>query len=124
MIWLSPMAGPEECSVYFDIRDIGMRRTGRNTEGLVSGIIGDGCSEFWGEVILGETPQVNILPFWEAGEPPGSFAEAIDLPALKAQLADAVAKIFSGIGQLTAGEQWSFGVANSTRSPVKISAAT
>ena len=124
MIWLSPMAGTEECSVYFDIRDIGVRRTGSTTEGVVSGIIGDGSCELWGEVTLGEKSQVNILPFWDEGEPPGSLDEAIDLASLKTQLAEAVARVFSGIGQLTAGERFSGGGFWSTPGPVRIQAVT
>lgn len=109
MIWLSPMAGTRECSVYFDIRGIDLRRTGSATVGVVRGIVGDGCCEAWGEIVLGEALQVNILPFWDEDERQGDFDEAVDLPLLKQQLAEAVTKVFSGIGQLTAGERLVFG---------------
>jgi len=105
MIWLAPMAGTRECSVYFDIRDIDVHRTGNGTEGVVRGILGDGRNEFWGEVTLGESRQVEILPFWDEGEQSTPFDEAVDLMILKTQLADSVAKVFSAIGQLTTGER-------------------
>jgi|GEM_PF-2029290 len=106
MIWLSPMAGTHECSLYFDIRDIDIRRTGNGTEGMISGIVGDGCREFWGEVSLGEALQVNILPFWDGEEQPARFDEAVDLHLLKQQLAESVAKVFSEIGRLSAAQRW------------------
>jgi hypothetical protein len=109
MIWLAPMAGTSECSIYFDIRDIDVRQTGNGTEGMVRGIVGDGRSEFWGEISLGESRQVNILPFWEDEGKPASFDDAVDLFLLKTQLAESVAKVFSAIGRLTAGERLSYG---------------
>ena len=105
MIWLAPMAGTQECSVYFDIRDIDVRRTGSATQGVVRGIVGDGCCECWGEVTLGESLRVDLLPYWDEEEKSGGFDEAVDLSLLKQQLAEAVAKVFSGIGRLTAGER-------------------
>lgn len=99
MIWLAPIVGTLEGSVYFDIRDIDVRRTGSGTEGVVGGIVGDGCCEFWGEVSLGGSQQVNILPFCDEEECLLRFEESVDLYALKKQLAESVSKVFSRIGQ-------------------------
>ncbi len=102
MIWLSATVGTQERSVYFDIRDIDVRRTGSFTEGIVRGVLGDGQREFWGEVSLGEAVQVSILPFWEEDEKPTCFDEGIDPQLLQEQLAESVVKVFHGIVQLTA----------------------
>ena len=53
MIWLSPTSGTEECSIYFDIRDIDLQWRENVTSGVVRGLLGDGSRELWGEVFLG-----------------------------------------------------------------------
>jgi hypothetical protein len=100
MIWLSANAGTEERSVYFDIRDIDLQCTGSAVSGLVRGIVGDGQCEYWGEVCLGEDPQVKILPFWEEEQEAAEIENQLDLQMLKVRLAGTVAGIFHGIGQL------------------------
>ncbi len=101
MIWLSTLAGTQERSIYFDIRDIDLRRTGNATEGVIRGLLGDGHRELWGEVFLGTVPRVQILSEWSAdGEVEGFDAE-IDESLLKQQLLAAVQSVFSRIGTLT-----------------------
>ncbi len=64
MIWLSPMTGTEEGSVYFEIRDIALQHLGNKRNGLIRGLLGDGQREIFGEVQLGNNPQVRIIPVW------------------------------------------------------------
>lgn len=98
MIWLSPMAGTEEGSVYFDIRDIALQQTDHGTDGLIRGLLGDGQREIWGEVQLGEKPQARILPLWTDEGQVESLSAAIDEELLKEQLLEAVQKLFATIG--------------------------
>jgi hypothetical protein len=101
MIWLSTLAGTQERSIYFDIRDIDLQRTGTATEGVIRGLLGDGHRELWGEVFLGAAPQVQILSEWSAdGEVEGFDAE-IDESLLKQQLLVSVQRVFSRIGDLS-----------------------
>jgi hypothetical protein len=100
MIWLLTTAGTQECSIYFEIRDIEVRHTGSGSEGVVRGLLGDGLRELWGEVFLGETPGVQILSEWnDAGEVEG-FDETVDEALLKQQLLASVQKVFSRIGNM------------------------
>ena len=101
MIWLSTMAGTQECSIYFDIRDIDLRHTGNATEGVIRGLLGDGRRELWGEVFLGAVSRVQILSEWsDAGEVEG-FDEAIDESLLQQQLLAAVQAVFNRIASLS-----------------------
>lgn len=100
MIWLASMAGVEEGSVYFEIRDIALRRTGNGCTGVVAGLLGDGQRELWGEVHLSSSPQVQILPQWTDDGRVESFSLAVDEGLLKEQLLDAVQTLFAGIGTL------------------------
>lgn len=90
MIWLSPMAGTAEGSIYFDIRDITVKRTGNGTVGTVCGLLGDGQRELWGEVSLGSSPQVHILPLWTDEGQIESFPASVDESLLKEQLLEVV----------------------------------
>lgn len=98
MIWLSPMAGTEEGSVYFEIRDIALQQTGTERNGLIRGLLGDGQLEICGEVQLGKNPQVRIIPVWtETGEVE-TLSAAIDEELLKEQLLEAVQRLFATVG--------------------------
>ena len=95
MIRLSPMAGAEEVSVYFEIRDIALQPTGKGTEGMIRGLLGDGQREIWAEVRLGENPRADILPLWtEDGQ---VETLAVDEQQLKQQLLVAVQEVFSTV---------------------------
>lgn len=103
MIWLSPMAGTAEGSVYFEIRDISLQQTGNQSEGLIQGLLGDGQREVWAEVHLGKQPQAKILPLWTDEGQVESLGAEIDEELLEVQLLDAVQKLFSVIGTWTSG---------------------
>lgn len=105
MIWLSPMAGTEEGSVYFDIRDIALQQTDNGTDGLIRGLLGDGQREIWGEVQLGKNAQVRILPWWTDDGQVESFSAAIDEELLKQQLLEAVQKLFAMVGLWSASSR-------------------
>ena len=95
MIWLTPMAGTEEGSVYFQIRDISLRQNGTESCGIIGGLLGDGCHEVWGEVEFGMKPQVRILPLLtDAGEVE-TLSAAVDEELLKAQLLESVQEVFA-----------------------------
>ena len=66
MIWLSPTNGTNDCSIYFEIRDIDLQCHGNVTSGVVRGLLGDGYCELWGEVFLGSVEYAQILPVWTA----------------------------------------------------------
>jgi len=97
MIWLSPMAGTEEGSVYFEIRDIAWQQTATGTDGLICGLLGDGQREIWGEVQLGTNSQARIVPLWTDEGQVESLSAAVDEDLLKAQLLEAVEKLFATI---------------------------
>ena len=102
MIWLSTMAGTQLCSIYFEIRDIEIRRTGTATEGVVRGLLGDGRCELWSEVFLGDAPRAQILPQWtDAGQVEG-LDVAIDESELQQQLLTAVQSVFAQFRTLPA----------------------
>ena len=86
MIWLSPKFGAGQRSVYFDVRDVAVRRSGNCFEGSIQGLLGDGLQELWGEVTLGNEPQVNILPLWSEEHGVEGFDEVLDEADLKQQL--------------------------------------
>lgn len=96
MIWLSPMAGTEEGSIYFDIRDIVLQRTTSGHKGLIRGLLGDGALELWGEIYLGHSSKVQILPQWTDDGQVESFSAAIDESLLKIQLLAEVEKVVAG----------------------------
>ena len=97
MIWLAPMSGTAEGSIYFDIRDIALQRIGNGTQGVVSGLLGDGQLELWGEVHFGSSPQVQILPLWSDDGQVENFAVSVDEGLLKEQLLEAVRKVFTRV---------------------------
>lgn len=101
MIWLAPMSGTEEGSIYFDIRDIALQQIGNGTHGVVSGLLGDGQLELWGEVHLGRSSYVQILPLWTDDGQVESFAVTVDEGLLKEQLLDAVEKVFVSVAALS-----------------------
>ena len=105
MIWLSPMAGTEEGSVYFDIRDIALQSNGNQTQGLIRGLLGDGQQEVWGEVQLGKNPQVRILPVWTEDGALESLSAAVDEELLQQQLLETVQKVIATIGALVGTER-------------------
>lgn len=98
MIWLSPMAGTEEGSVYFTVRDITLQQTENRTDGLIRGLLGDGQREIWSEVLLGRNPSVRILPLWTDDGQVEALSTSIDEELLKEQLLEAVQKLFSTVG--------------------------
>ncbi len=97
MIWLSPMTGTKECSIYFDIRDIDLRRTGKTTEGVVRGLLGDGQRELWGEVCLSKNSHAQILPLWGDDGQIETFDDSVDESLLQSQLLAAVESLFARI---------------------------
>jgi len=101
MIWLSPMAGTEEGSVYFEIRDIALQPTGSGTEGVIRGLLGDGQQEIWGEVQLGHQAEARILPCWTEDGQVEALSVSVDEELLKEQLLDAVQKLFATVGRWT-----------------------
>lgn len=94
MIWLSPMTGTAEGSVYFEIRDIMASQQHNTGASLIRGLLGDGQREIWAEVQLGENPQVQILPLWSDAGQVESLSAEIDEELLKDQLLEAVQKVF------------------------------
>jgi len=120
MIWLSPTSGTEECSIYFEIRDIDLQYRGDVTSGVVRGLLGDGSLELWGEVFLGAVESAQILPVWtETGEVE-SFSAAVDESLLIAQMLVEVKALFSrvkNIGNYSQSLDW-LGPAAAGRCPV------
>ena len=86
MIWLSPTNGTEECSIYFEIRDIDLQLRSGVTSGVVRGLLGDGACEFWGEVFLGDDESAQILPVWTEGGNIEFFSAAVDETLLLQQM--------------------------------------
>ena len=86
MIWLSPTSGTEECSIYFEIRDIDLKCRGDVTSGVVRGVLGDGACELLGEVFLGRDESAQILPVWTENGEVESFSAAVDEPLLQQQM--------------------------------------
>ncbi len=86
MIWLSPTSGTEECSIYFDIRDIDLKWHENTTSGVVRGLLGDGLRELWGEVFLGAEESAQILPVWTDSGEVESFSAAVDESLLLRQM--------------------------------------
>ena len=100
MIWLSPASGTEECSIYFEIRDINLEYRGDVTSGVVRGLLGDGSCELWGEVFLGAVESAQILPVWtETGEVE-SFPAVVDESLLLQQMLAEVKTLLPGMGNL------------------------
>lgn len=98
MIWLSPMVGTAEGSVYFDIRDISLQRNGNGSAGRIGGLLGDGQREIWAEIQLGTVPQVTILPVWTDEGQVESLSAAVDEEQLKQQLLGEVQQLFNTLG--------------------------
>jgi len=103
MIWMTPMAGTEEGSVYFQIRDISMRQNGFESFGLISGLLGDGHQEVWAEVEFGKRPEVRILPLLTDSGQVESLSAAVDEELLKIQLLEVVQEVYTAFASRTAG---------------------
>ncbi|MCD6580732.1 MAG: hypothetical protein J7K90_02920 [Desulfuromusa sp.] len=86
MIWLSPTNGTNDCSIYFEIRDIDLQCHGNVTSGVVRGLLGDGYCELWGEVFLGSVEYAQILPVWTDSGEIESFSAAVDESLLQQQM--------------------------------------
>ncbi|MCK5825682.1 MAG: hypothetical protein KAG93_01505 [Desulfuromusa sp.] len=97
MIWLSPTSGTEECSIYFEIRDIDLQWRGNVTSGVVRGLLGDGSCELFGEVFLGDEESAKILPVWTESGAVESFSAAVDESLLLEQLLAEVKTLLPGI---------------------------
>lgn len=93
MIWLSPTSGTNNCSIYFEIRDIDLQCHGDINSGVVRGLLGDGYCELWGEVFLGSVEYAQILPVWTESGEVESFSTAVDESLLQQQMLSEV-KIF------------------------------
>lgn len=100
MIWLSPASGTNECSIYFDIRDIDLQCSGVESTGVVRGLIGDGTCELWGEVFLGHEEFAQILPVWIETGVIESFPDAVDESLLLQQMLSAVKDMLQGVGSI------------------------
>ena len=97
MIWLSPTSGTEECSIYFEIRDIDLQWREHTVSGAVRGLLGDGSREFLGEVFLGDSESAQVLPIWtETGEVE-SFSAAVDEALLLEQMLAEVKTLLPGM---------------------------
>lgn len=105
MIWLSPAAGKQECSLYFDLRDIELRRTGQGLEGAARGLIGDGQCELWAEIEFGQTAKVQILPLWSEDGVVEGFDDSVDETLLAEQLLASLKELLAGLGQFSAPER-------------------
>ena len=97
MIWLSPTSGTEECSIYFEIRDIDLRWRGNVTSGVVRGLLGDGSCELFGEVFLGDEESAKILPVWTDSGTVESFSAAVDESLLLEQMLAEVKTLLPGM---------------------------
>lgn len=104
MLWLSALADTQECPIYFEIRDIEVRQTGSEAQGVVRGLLGDGRRELWSEVFLGATPSVQILSEWSETGGVEGFDAAIDEAMLKQQLLAGVETLFARIGRMASCE--------------------
>ncbi len=128
MIWLSSTTENTERTFYFDIRDVSLRRNGRQTEGLVRGLLGDGECELWAEAVLGQESRLQILPIWTEQGTVEGFTPQIDEADLKAQLLDALERIFSGFARLTLPEPCQYGFhsrqANGVKYPASLELAS
>ncbi len=98
MIWLSPTSGTEECSIYFEIRDINLQWHENMTSGVVRGLVGDGSRELLGEVFLGEGESAQILPLWTESGEVESFSAAVDESLLLEQMLAEVKTLLPGMG--------------------------
>lgn len=86
MIWLSPTTGTNNCSIYFEIRDIDLQCRGDVISGVVRGLLGDGYCELWGEVFLGSVEYAQILPVWTESGEVESFSAVVDESLLQQQM--------------------------------------
>ena len=98
MIWLSPTSGTEECSIYFDIRDIDLKWRENTTSGVVRGLLGDGLRELWGEVFLGAEESAQILPVWTENGEVESFSSVVDESLLLEQMLAEVKTLLPRMG--------------------------
>lgn len=103
MIWLSPTSGTEECSIYFEIRDIDLQWRENTVSGAVRGLLGDGSRELWGEVFLGSEESAQVLPVWTEGGDVETFSTAVDESLLLEQMLAEVKRLLPGMGNVRNG---------------------
>ena len=100
MIWLSSPQGSSDRSIYFDIRHIDLAWQERRPSGSVRGVIGDGCSEIWGDIQLGQEDSAQLLPVWHENGEVETLAVDLDTELLAQQLVTATRNFLQEKGLL------------------------
>jgi len=93
MIWLPASDYTEEQSSYFDVRDMDIRYRNHSYSGMVSGVLGLGCTEFWAEIRIGNEPDIKILPVYHDNGEIDSVPDSVDLKALHRVLRDEIKRM-------------------------------
>lgn len=86
MVWLSSNCGSSQYSLYFDIRDVDLKYQNGMISGVVSGLVGNGVCENWGEVFLGGNESAQILPYWDDSGEIEQLTDYLDEEVLLDQL--------------------------------------
>jgi hypothetical protein len=86
MVWLSSNCGSNQYNLYFDIRDVDLKYQNGIISGVVSGLVGNGVCENWGEVFLGTNESVRILPYWDGTGEIEQLTDYLDEEVLRDQL--------------------------------------
>lgn len=86
MVWLSSNCGLGQYSLYFDIRNVDINYQDGMVSGVVSGLVGNGVCENWGEVFLGVNESARILPYWDGTGEVEQLTDYVDEMGLQAEL--------------------------------------
>ncbi len=97
MIWLSALNGAEGYSSYFDVRELDIRCRNRTCSGLVSGIVGVGSLEFWGDIRIGQEDSVQLLPICSDDGMVETIPDGVDQQQLQRELLAEVRDLLQGL---------------------------
>ncbi len=97
MIWLSALNGAEGYSSYFDVRELDIRCRNRTCSGLVSGIVGVGSLEFWGDIRIGQEDSVQLLPICSDDGMVETIPDRVDQQQLQRELLAEVRDLLQGL---------------------------
>ena len=118
MIWLSALNGAEGYSSYFDVRELDIRCRNRTCSGLVSGIVGVGSLEFWGDVRVGKEDSVQLLQIYNDDGVIETIPDGVDQQLLQRELLAEIKSLLEGFenAEFTpVPRRWHSGVAEKTQ---------
>ena len=81
-------------TLYLEIRRIELCGNQADTSYRINGIVGDGCSEVWIKVELGDSAVVEFVPIYDESETSGTLDERVGTAELKRLVLESLSQVY------------------------------